>query len=250
MTGVLPIALAKATRIVSILLTSPKGYSALMHLHKDIDDKKLNHIFDEFRGDIKQTPPRRSAVKRQERRRTIYALDLLERQGQEVLFHVSCQAGTYIRTLIHHIGLKLGTGAHMTQLIRTKTGPFAHKTWHTLQDLKDAVEFYKQGNDQELRKIILPVEEALADTPKIWVHDSAVNSLCHGSSLGIPGVSKLSSSIQPQQIVAMMTLKGELIGLAKASLSAQDILQKEKGLAATTTTIFMDRNIYPAQKKV
>ena len=248
-TGVLPIALAKATRIVSLLLQSPKEYIALMHIHKKVSEDDIRRVMKEFTGEIKQTPPRKSAVKRQERKRTIYTLDILEIQDQDILFKVSCQAGTYIRTLIHHIGLKLNCGAHMTQLIRTKTGPFTYKTWHSLQDLKDAYEFYKQGNDQEIRKIIQPFEAAVSDLPKIWVHDSAVNTLCHGSSLGIPGIAKLSFNINQNDTAAIMTLKGELICLGKAVLSSKEIMEKEKGLAATTHTVFMERNTYPSKEK-
>ncbi len=248
-TGVLPIALAKATRVVSLLLKSNKEYVALMHLHKKVPEEKLKEVMQSFTGTIAQTPPRRSAVKRQERKRDIHSLDIIEINNQEVLFRVSCQAGTYIRTLIHNIGIRLGPGAHMAQLIRTKTGPFTHKTWHTLQDLKDAFEFYKEGNQAEIRKVILPYENAVQNLKKIWVHDSAINTLCHGSSLGIPGVSKLSQNIEPKDTIAIMSLKDELICLGEAALSSDDIMKKEKGLAATTKKVFMERDVYSSYKK-
>ncbi|MEK6839859.1 MAG: PUA domain-containing protein, partial [Nanoarchaeota archaeon] len=157
--------------------------------------------------------------------------------------------GTYIRTLIHQMGLYLKTGAHMTQLIRTKTGPFTYKTWHSLQDLKDAYEYYKQGDETELRKIIHPFEVALEKMPKIWVHDSAVNTLCHGSSLGVPGIAKVTANISPQETVAIMTLKEECICLGTATMSSKEMIEKEKGLAATTYTVFMERNTYPSPNK-
>lgn len=248
-TGVLPIATAQATRVVDVLLKSNKEYIALMHLHKEEGENKVREVMREFTGEIKQTPPRRSAVKRQERRRRIDALEILEVQGKEILCRISCQAGTYIRTLIHHIGLRLGTGAHMTQLIRTKTGPFTYKTWHTLHDVKDAIEFYKQGNEREIRKIVVPFEAAVVHLPKIWVNDSAVDTLCHGSPLGIPGVVKMTAAVKSPSTVALMTLKEELIGLATAQVSAEEIMQKEKGLAARVTKVFMERGVYPPYKK-
>jgi H/ACA ribonucleoprotein complex subunit 4 len=248
-TGVLPVALAKATRIVSILLKSNKEYVALMHIHKKVSEEEIRKAMQEFRGKIKQTPPRKSAVKRQERERMIHELDILEMQDQDILFRVSCQAGTYIRTLIHNMGIRLGTGAHMTQLVRTKTGPFTYHTWHTLQDVKDAMEFYKQGNEKELRNIIMPIESALINMPKIWVHDSAVNTVCHGSSLGIPGIAELSENINRDDTIAIMTLKNELICLARASLSSLEIMKNEHGLAAVSTTVFMERNTYPSLSK-
>jgi H/ACA ribonucleoprotein complex subunit 4 len=248
-TGVLPIALAKATRIVNILLKSNKEYVALMHIHKKVTEQQIRKVIEEFTGKIKQTPPRKSAVKRQERQRTIHEFQILEIHDQDVLFRVSCQAGTYIRTLIHNIGIRLGTGAHMTQLVRTKTGPFTYHSWHSLQDVKDAVEFANQGKEEELRKIIVPVESALINIPKIWVHDSAVNTLCHGSSLGIPGIAELSSTIQKGETVAIMTLKDELICLATATTSASDLMKNDKGLAAITDAVFMERNTYPSMPK-
>jgi len=248
-TGVLVIALAKATRIVNILLKSNKEYIALMHVHKKVPETELIAVMKSFTGEIKQTPPRKSAVKREERKRTIHELQILEIQDQDVLFMVSCQAGTYIRTLIHNIGLKLKTGAHMTQLIRTKTGPFTYKTWHSLQDLKDAIEFYKQGKESDVKRIILPFEVAVQNLPKIFVHDSAVNTICHGSSLGIPGISALTADIRQNDIVAVMTLKNELVCLGKSVLSSEDIMDNDKGLAVITDTVFMERNTYPQHNK-
>ena len=130
MTGVLPIALANATRITQGLLTAGKEYVALMHLHKSVSEEKIREIMNKFVGKIEQIPPARSAVKRQERTREIYYLTILEIDGQDVLFRVGCQAGTYIRKLIHDIGGSLTVGAHMTQLIRTKAGPFKENSWH------------------------------------------------------------------------------------------------------------------------
>ena len=137
----------------------------------------------------------------------------------------------------------------MTQLIRTKTGPFTYKTWHSLQDLKDAIEFHKQGKETDIKKIILPFEVAVQNLPKILVHDSAVNTICHGSSLGIPGISALTADIKENDTVAVMTLKNELICLGRAVLSSEDMMSNDKGLAVVTDAVFMERNIYPQHNK-
>ena len=79
-------------------------------------------------------------------------MKILETEEQDVLFYVGTQAGTYIRKLCHDIGKKLETGAHMAQLIRTKVGIFTNKNWHSLQDLKDAYEFYKDGDEKEIKE--------------------------------------------------------------------------------------------------
>lgn len=242
--GVLPVALARATRIVQALLNAGKEYITLMHLHKPVSEEKIKEHFHAFLGKIKQLPPVRSAVKRQEREREIYYMNVMEIDGQEILFRVGCQAGTYIRKLVHDLGKSLSVGAHMAQLVRTKAGPFTDKDWHSLQDLKDAYEFWKEGDEREIRKVILPFERAVDHLPKIWVFDNVVNNLCHGSSLGVQGISKLHSGIAKNDPVAVMTLKDEIICLGKSMLSSDEILKAEKGLAMTLDKVFMERGIY------
>src|SRR3989338_893388 len=209
-TGVLPIALGRATRIVQTLLKSGKEYITLMHLHKNVDEELIKKTFNEFIGKIEQMPPIRSAVKRQLRTREIYYLNILEIDNQDVLFKVGCEAGTYIRKLAHDIGKKLNTGAHMASLIRTRVSSFTDKTWHSLHDLKDAYVLYKEnGDEKEIRKVILPIEIAVEHLPKIWVNDNAISTLCHGADLSIPGISKYNN-FDEDNIVAIMSLKDEL----------------------------------------
>jgi len=242
-TGVLPIALGKATRIVQTLLNAGKEYVCLMYLHKPVDEKEIHKAVEKFTGKIKQLPPIKSAIKRRLRTREIYYFNILEIKNQNVLFQVGCEAGTYIRKLVHDFGQELNTGAHMVQLIRTKAGPFDDNAWYSLHDLKDAYEFYKEGDEKELRKIILPIEEAIKHLAKVWVMDSAVDTICHGASLNIPGISKLNN-FNENETIAIMTLKDELIALGTSSMNSNDIMEKEKGLAVTTTKVFMERNIY------
>ncbi len=240
----LPIALEKATRITEFLLLSEKEYVAWMHLHKEVEEEKLRRTLTEFIGVITQLPPRKSAVKRQERQRKISRIDILEIRKKEVLFSARCQAGTYIRKLIHDMGQRLGIGAHMAQLIRTKAGPFTNKSWHTLQDLKDAYEFCKEGDEKEIRKVILPYERAVDNIKKVWVLDSTVSSLCHGSSLGVPGIAKIEKNILPHDKIALMTLKNELVSIGVAQLSSQEMFLNARGLAAIPYKVFMEPNTY------
>lgn len=246
-TGVLPIAIGNATRIVQLLLTAGKEYVALMHLHKDVDEEKLVKTINSFVGKIKQLPPLKSSVKRAVRERDIYYIDVLEIDNKDVLFRIGCQAGTYIRKLVFDIGKKLGIGANMLELRRTKAGPFNEKTLVTLQDLKDAYYYYKNENNDKykyLRHCIQPIENAVAHIPKIWVIDTAVNSICHGSNLKLPGISKSNNGINKDDIVAIMTLKDELIAYGIARISSEDMLQ-DKGLAVKTEKVFMKPGTYP-----
>ena len=245
-TGVLPVALGRATRIVQGLLTSAKEYVGIMHLHKDVDENKLKETIKKyFIGKIKQIPPLKSSVKRVERTREIYYFEILEKEEKDALFIVGCQAGTYIRKLIHDLGQKLKTGAHMLELRRTKAGPFSEETLFTLQDLTDAYYFYKnESNDKFLRKIIQPMENAIKHLPKIWVFDTTVDTLCHGADLNIPGISKLNGQIVKEDIVAIMTLKSELVALGKAKATSEEIMEKEKGFAVKTDKVFMQPGVY------
>jgi H/ACA ribonucleoprotein complex subunit 4 len=245
-TGVLPIAFERATRIVQVLLTAGKEYVAIMHLHKEVDENKLRETCKSFEGKIKQLPPVKSAVKRQWRFRKIYYIDIIEIDGKDVLMRIGCQAGTYIRKLLHNIGEKLGTGAHMAELRRTKAGGFDESTLITLQDLADAVHYYeKENNEKYIRRCIMPVETAADHIPKIWVLDSTVNALCHGMNLKIPGIAKLHTEIQKDDIVAVMTLKDELIAVGTAQLTSKEMMNLEKGLAVNINKVFMNPGVYP-----
>lgn len=246
--GVLPIALARATRIAQALLNAGKEYVTLMHLHHSVSEAVLRETFRAFQGKIMQLPPVRSAVKRQERVREIYYLDILEIDNNDALFRVGCEAGTYIRKLVHDFGLKIG-GAHMAQLVRTRAGPFCDRDWHSLQDLADAYAFYKEeGNEKAIRRVILPFERAVDHLSKVWVFDNVVNNLCHGAGLGVQGISKLHDGIREKELVAVMTLKDELICLGAAMLSSADMLANERGLAVAPEKVFMERDTYSTYK--
>ncbi|MBU2638644.1 MAG: RNA-guided pseudouridylation complex pseudouridine synthase subunit Cbf5 [Nanoarchaeota archaeon] len=245
-TGVLPIATGKATRIVQSLLTAGKEYVCIMYLHKPVEEKTIRETMQKFTGEIEQMPPVRSAVKRQLRKRNIYYLEIIEIDGQDVLFRMGCQAGTYVRKFCFDFGLKLGIGAHMAELIRTRVAAFTDKDMVTLHDLKDAYTLWKEdGKDKELRKCIQPMEKAIEHLPKIWVIDSTVDTLCHGASLSVPGIAKLHTGINKNDIVAVMTLKEELVCVGNAIMSSEDIEKNEKGLAVKNWKVFLERGIYP-----
>lgn len=249
-TGVLPVAIGKGTRVVQALLVAGKEYVCLMHLHKEVEKKKIHEAINSFIGTITQLPPLKSAVKRQERQRNIYYINVLEIIDKDVLFIVGCQAGTYIRKLCHDLGKKLGTGAHMAELRRSKAGPFNESTLATLSDLTDSFWYYKnEGHDKYLRQVVQPVEHAVAHLPKLYVMDTTVDAICHGADLAMPGISKLDSNIEPDQNVAIMTLKGELIALGKAKISGKEIMKRSKGIAIKTKKVFMVPGTYPRVQK-
>jgi H/ACA ribonucleoprotein complex subunit 4 len=245
-TGVLPVAIGKATRIVQALLVAGKEYICLMHLHKEVPDEQIRKVMKEFTGKITQLPPLKSAVKRQWRERSVYYIEIPEIVEKDVLFLIGCQAGTYIRKICHDIGVAMKTGAHMAELRRTKAGPFDESSIVTLQDLTDAYWYYKnEGNEKYLRHVVQPVENAVRHLHKVWVFDTTVNAVCHGADLAVPGISKLNSGIEPEDIVAIMTLKDELVALGEARVTSKDIMQYDRGIAVKTRKVFLEPGTYP-----
>lgn len=245
-TGVLPTAVGAGTRIVQALLVAGKEYICIMHIHKEVDEKRLRECMGKFIGKITQLPPLKSAVKRQVRSRKIYYLEILDILDHDVLFVVGCQAGTYIRKLCHDMGKELGTGAHMAELRRTKAGPFNESTLVTMHDLTDAYWYWKnEGNDKLIRQAVQPIENAVAHLGKVWVMDTTVNSICHGAALALPGLSKLHSEIEEGQTIAIMSLKDEIIALGTAKMTSKDMMSKDKGIAVKTEKVFMEPETYP-----
>jgi H/ACA ribonucleoprotein complex subunit 4 len=245
-TGVLPVALGDAARALQVLLVAGKEYVALMRLHKQVDEKKIRDVCESFVGEISQMPPLRSAVKRVRRTREVYYLEILEIQGREVLFRVGCEAGTYIRTLCVDMGKKLGCGAQLMELRRTRVGNITEDSAVSLQDVKDAFMFWKEDGEEEgLRKTILPMERLLEIVPKIIIRDSAVDALCHGANLAIPGVVELDE-MTAGEIAAVLSLKGEGVALVKMEIPSLQVIEKDTGICASLERVLMNKGTYPS----
>ncbi|MDD6256438.1 RNA-guided pseudouridylation complex pseudouridine synthase subunit Cbf5 [Methanobrevibacter boviskoreani] len=250
-TGILPMGINSATRSMQLLSLASKEYVCLMNIHESLDEDIIRGVFDEFTGKIFQMPPVKSAVKREIRAREVYYANISEIEDRFVLFRIGCQAGTYVRTYCHDIGEALGCGAHMAELRRTQVGSFSEdNNLVTLQDITDAYYYYKhEGNEKYLRESIMPMEEAASHLPKIYIKDSTVAAITHGADLAAGGISILSDDIRPGDTVAIMTLKGELVGSGISRYSSQDILDAENGIIVNTNHVFMDENLYPISWK-
>jgi len=245
-TGVLPLGIDRATRVMQLLLEAPKEYVCLMRLHRKVDEDRVREVFGEFQGKIFQIPPLKSAVKRELRVRTVYSADILEMDGQDVLFRIACEAGTYVRKYCHDIGEALGVGAHMAELRRTQVGPFTEEGIVTLHDLKDAYQFWVEDGDESfLRECILPMEVAAGHLPRVVILDSAVDAICHGADLARGGIAGLDDSIVKGGTVAVLTLKGELVAVGESTMSSLNIIAAEKGIVVETRRVFMKPGTYP-----
>jgi len=244
-TGVLPLGLGSSARILNVLTYSLKKYVGVMRLHGDVPIKKVKQVFEKFTGPIYQLPPIRSAVKRQLRIRTIYSLEVIESKGRDVLFIVECQAGTYIRSLVNDLGIVLGSGGHMQELRRLQTGPFHERDSVTLQELKDALIFWQEEKDDNLlRKCIKPLEVLLMDLPKIMIHDSAVDAVCHGANLAIPGIIQFEDILHKGEPVGIFTRRGEGVAIGEASMTTKELLKLKSGYAVKTKRVIMPPGVY------
>jgi H/ACA ribonucleoprotein complex subunit 4 len=245
--GVLPLGLGEATKALGILLLGPKEYHALGRIHSLPSKEKLNEIIDMFRGEIFQKPPQRSAVVRQTRSRHIYEFEVLEQKERLLLTRILCESGTYIRKLYYDIGEILGPGATMIELRRTRVDQFRETDGLvTMHELANAFAIWEETKDaSRLMGMIKPVEYAFSELKSVVIRDSAVDALCHGAQLAIPGILRISQNLKSGDIVGVYTQKGEVVALATATMSEEEIRDATKGYAFETKRIIMAPNTYP-----
>jgi len=245
--GVLPLGLGEATKALGVLLYGPKEYHALGRVHSLPSKEKLDEVIELFTGEIFQKPPQRSAVVRQTRTRTIYEFEVIEQKERLLLTRILCEAGTYIRKLYYDIGEILGSGATMIELRRTRVDQFYETDGLvTLHELADAFALWEEKkDDSKLMKMIKPVEYALSELKSVIIRDSAVDAMCHGAQLAIPGILKISPNLKKGDIVGIYTQKGEAVALAESTMSGEDICDAVKGYAFETKRLIMAPNTYP-----
>ena len=247
-TGLLPVGLGDATKALSILLLGPKEYYAIARIHKEMNADIIDRLMGEFTGEIYQRPPQRSSVRRATRVRSIYELERLASENNIHLIRVLCEAGTYIRKLVYDVGEILGVGATMFELRRTRVSMFSESSgdFVRLHDLVDAVEIYKESQKEEkIRSIIKPIELALEGVLSVAVKDSAVDALCHGAQVAIPGIVAVDKNLRKGNLVAIYTLKGEIVALAEANMDLEEIKENDKGIAFTIKRLIMKPDTYP-----
>ncbi len=241
--GVLLVMLGNAVRLAPLLLQHDKEYICLMRLHKDVPRDMILKMAEEFTGRLYQRPPRKSAVKRALRIREIQELEILDIDGRLVLFRVKCDAGTYIRSLCHHMGFALGVGAHMQELRRSRSGTFDEKTMFTLHEVQDAAVAAREGDTTRLASIILPVDAAVPELPSVIIRDTAIDAVCHGATLA--GVGIISCAEYGKgQTVAVLSQKNEFVCLGKTLVPSSAFKPGETGLVIAPTTVFMAPGTY------
>ncbi len=213
--GVLVMALGKATKLIDIIHEKPKEYVAVMRLYTDASKDIINNVFKEFTDKIYQLPPVRSAVARELRERKIYNMDILEIKDKLILFSVKCESGTYIRTLCTDMGYVIGTGAQMADLRRLSTGDFNENNMHTLQELSDAIVLKNNGDQSKFENIFMPMDFVFKDKPKIIVKNTAVKNIENGSDIFPQGIKTVIGNPKKGDLVAVYTDNNELIAYGK-----------------------------------
>jgi tRNA pseudouridine55 synthase/H/ACA ribonucleoprotein complex subunit 4 len=215
-----------------------------MRLHKNVDRECIMKMAGEFTGRLYQRPPRKSAVKRVLRIREIRKLEILDIEGRLVLFRVQCDAGTYIRSLCHHMGLALGAGAHMQELRRTRSGAFGEAGMCTLHDVQDAAIAAREGNPAALHSLILSVDAAVPELPTVIIRDMAIDAVCRGAQLAGVGVVS-ATEFRKGDTVAVLSQKKEFVCLGKALVPSASFKPGDTGLVVAPTAVFLQPGTYP-----
>ncbi|KAH0577079.1 Centromere/microtubule binding protein CBF5 [Spironucleus salmonicida] len=260
--GNLLVCIDRATRLVKSQQAMGKSYVSILQFNnyeamkkqfsKDQMVLKIKEVSKLLTAPQLQRPPAEGcAVKRVLRVREIYKMDILEFNYEEgrIVFKVDCESGTYIRVLCQHFGYLMGCDAFMLELRRVRSGCLDETTnMVTLHDVLDAAWLLKNQNDESyIRKVVMPLEALLIDEKKVFIKDSAVNSITYGAPLLIQGVVRYSSNISIGDTVIICSTKGEAIALAKATMSSVDIAGLNHGVVCKTTRVIMDRDTYEKQ---
>ncbi|KAL4360231.1 hypothetical protein AHAS_Ahas08G0156700 [Arachis hypogaea] len=250
-TGNLIVCIDRATRLVKSQQGAGKDYVCVARLHSAVpgDSTRVARALETLTGAVFQRPPLISAVKRQLRIRTIYESKLLEYDPDRhlVVFWISCEAGTYVRTMCVHLGLILGVGGHMQELRRVRSGIMGEKdNMVTMHDVMDAQWVYDNYRDESyLRRVVMPLEVLLTSYKRLVVKDSAVNAICYGAKLMIPGLLRFENDVEVGEEVVLMTTKGEAIALGIAEMTTAVMATCDHGVVAKIKRVVMDRDTYP-----
>lgn len=242
-TGVLPVCLGKATKLCDMLTDKDKCYDAVLLLGKETDtqdasgnvictkdlsgigEESVRQIINSFIGGYDQVPPMYSALKvngrklyelaregktveRKARRVELYDIHIRETAIPRVHMKVHCSKGTYIRTLCHDIGQKLGCGACMETLIRTKAGVFEIEGSHTLKDIEE------KKNTGRLTDIIVPIDAMFPDYVKIAAEKEWEERIRNGASFPAKDAAE-RSGLSDLERVRVYDQEGTFIGIYK-----------------------------------
>jgi tRNA U55 pseudouridine synthase TruB len=132
----------------------------------------------------------------------------------------------------------------MEELRRTRSGNFSEEEAVTLQQLADAVAYAEQGIPSPLRGMTHSLLDGVRSLPRVFVRDSAVDALCHGADLAVPGISRYDE-FSRGALVSLLTSRSELIGIGISLQSSKEASALGHGLVISTRSIFMEPGTFP-----
>uniref|UniRef100_G1PJE3 H/ACA ribonucleoprotein complex subunit DKC1 n=1 Tax=Myotis lucifugus TaxID=59463 RepID=G1PJE3_MYOLU len=246
-TGCLIVCIERATRLVKSQQSAGKEYVGIVRLHNAIEGgTQLARALETLTGALFQRPPLIAAVKRQLRVRTIYESKMVEYDPERRLgiFWVSCEAGTYIRTLCVHLGLLLGVGGQMQELRRIRSGVMSEKDHMvTMHDVLDAQWLYDNHKDESyLRRVVYPLEKLLTSHKRLVMKDSAWGPICYGAKIMLPGVLRYEDGIEVNQEMGSYLHRTPA---AIALMTTAVISTCDHGIVAKIKRVIMERDTYP-----
>ncbi len=243
--GLLWVGVGPALKLLPLVLEFPKRYIASAVLHGEVAKADLERVLTEFTGPIYQTPPVRSAVKRERRVRTIHRLRLVERDGTRLLLDVTADSGTYIRTLAVDLGEAVGVGAHMDELRRVQNGPFEERSVVSLTALADAVSARKAGDPGPLLALLHPMDEVFREFPAVVVKDGAASAVAHGAGLASGGIVSVSRPFGRGAHVVLVTRSGAVVATGVAQCDSHEATKVPHGWVVGETRVFVDPARFP-----
>lgn len=245
--GVLVVLVGPAVRLSEYISAEDKRYQATIKLGEKTDTydgdgtitgtsevnitrEQFEEALQDFVGEIEQVPPPYSAIKVKGRHAydmarkgeevnlepriiQVYSLEVVEWNSPEVVVDVHCSSGTYVRSLAYDLGEKLGCGANLTGLRRTKSGRFTLKDAQPLRRLSEAFE------DNSWYQYLIPAAEALSEWPSLTLTNDEVDMVKHGHRIASRGMQDL--------MVRAITEQGELVALMELDLENAEYQPKK-----------------------
>ena len=245
-TGVLPLMAGRCMKITNKILRHKKTYIAVFRFKTMPNEEDLLATMERMTGRIYNVPPEVSAVKVQVRTRRVFSFDLLGMDGNDAVASITCDAGTYIRTMARDLGLMLNTPVDLKELRRERSGIFDLSQCVTMDEFADAVWLWKEcGQDEALRRIVHPIEKLLVDVRRCEIKDSAVAALSHGAPLLRPGIVSIPANMDKGAELLVTSLKGEAVAMVKLKEDTNALIGMEQGDVGRPTMVLMDADVYP-----
>ncbi|MCX8160407.1 MAG: tRNA pseudouridine(55) synthase TruB [Candidatus Saccharicenans sp.] len=262
-TGVLLVTVGQATRLFPYLSGMDKTYTGEIRLGQATDtydsegqpqgpesqafpaEKELLEVASSFVGEISQLPPPFSAKKingqpafklaRQGLRPelnpvrvTVHRFLILDYSPPRVSFLVECSSGTYIRSLAHDLGQRLGCGAHLSALRRVAAGHYTEEEAVSLEKIEGL------AREKAFDRFLIPLDRLLPDYPAIWLDEQGARAFAHGTGVGLRQVSRASLAAGRQQespIFRVFSESSRFLGLARFE-SGEQVFRPELVLAS------------------